>query len=169
MLTLVSSNSRYDSVQRGQASFSPQQANGYRIFRVHCAACHTEPLFTNNGFASNGLPVDTLLRDAGRMAVTHNHADSLQFKVPSLRNVECSPPYMHDGRFGRLQDVINHYASGIVHGPTLSPELAAAIDLSAKEKVDLLAFLLCLTDRQFLYDSSLSYPRFLFFSTQPKD
>lgn len=168
MLSMVSCNSRYDDVKAGKAAFTPQEENGYSIFKQHCASCHTEPLFTNNRFENNGLPVDTLLMDIGRMKVTGLPADSLLFKVPSLRNVEYSFPYMHDGRFKRLQDVINHYGSGIVHAQTLSSSLKNAVKLDANQKVDLLAFLLTLTDRKFLYDTSFSYPGFIFHK-QTKD
>lgn len=162
MLTLVSSNSKYDEVRAGNATFTLQEEKGYRIFRDHCATCHVEPLFTNNGFASNGLPPDTALKDVGRMRITGKSVDSLVFKVPTLRNAEFSYPYMHDGRFKRLQEVIEHYTSGIVHGPTLSPVLEKKIELSADDKVDLLAFLLTLTDKRFLYDTAFSYPRHIF-------
>lgn len=162
MLTMVSCNSRYDEVKAGKTSFTQQEENGYRIFRAHCGACHTEPLFTNNRFENNGLAVDATLNDLGRMKVTGRAADSLCFKVPTLRNVEFSYPYMHDGRFKRLQEVIDHYAAGVVHSPTLSPKLANPISLSNTDKVDLLAFLLTLTDRKFMNDTAYSYPRFIF-------
>lgn len=164
MLTIVSSNSRYDRVMRHEkgAEFSQQEQNGLRLFRQHCASCHKEPLFTTGEFANNGLPVDTLLRDPGRMRVTGKRSDSLHFKIPSLRNIEFSYPYMHDGRFDRLQQVIDHYTSGIRNSDVLSPELREPIILSANEKVDMIAFLLTLTDKGFLYDTSFSYPRFLF-------
>lgn len=168
MLSMISCTSKYDEVKAGKATFTPQEESGYSIFRDHCASCHTELLFTNNGFENNGLPVDTELMDIGRMKVTGLPADSLRFKVPSLRNVEYSYPYMHDGRFKRLQDVIEHYNSGIVHGPTLSAQLKKEVTLNANQKVDLLAFLLTLTDRTFLYDTSYSYPRFIF-QCQTKD
>ncbi|MBX2905934.1 MAG: c-type cytochrome [Taibaiella sp.] len=168
MVSIVSAGSKYDEVQAGKATFSEQEQKGYRIFKQHCAACHTEPLFTNNTLANNGLTMDSVLRDTGRMKITGRGEDSLLFKVPTLRNVEYSYPYMHDGRFERLQEVIEHYTTGIVHGPTLSPELQKKISLSANDKVDLLAFLLTLTDREFLYDTSYSFPRFVFFG-QAKD
>jgi len=162
MLSIVSCSSKYDQVKAGKAAFTAQEERGYAIFKNHCAACHTEPLFTNNSFENNGLPLDNELMDIGRMKVTGLPADSLRFKVPSLRNVEYSYPYMHDGRFKRLQDVINHYSSGIVIGPTRSTKLTGDLHLDANQKVDLLAFLLTLTDRNFLYDTSYSYPRYVF-------
>lgn len=164
MLTIVSSNSKYDRVMRHErgVEFSQQEQNGLRLFRQYCETCHKEPLFTTGGFANNGLPLDTLLRDAGRMRITGKRSDSLHFKIPSLRNIEFSYPYMHDGRFERLQQVIDHYTSGIRNSDVLNQELREPIVLSANEKVDMIAFLLTLTDKAFLYDTSFSYPRFLF-------
>jgi cytochrome c peroxidase len=170
MLTIVSANSKYDRLLRHEkgVEFTRQEQNGLRLFRQHCENCHKEPLFTTGEFANNGLSIDTLLRDPGRMRVTGSRSDSLHFKIPSLRNVEFSYPYMHDGRFDRLQQVIEHYTSGIRNSDFLSPELREPIILSANEKVDMIAFLLTLTDKEFLYDTSFSYPRFLF-TRQPKE
>jgi cytochrome c peroxidase len=168
MLTLVSADSRYDSVMRHQAVFTSQEQSGYRLFQKNCASCHTEPLFSNGAFENNGLATDTTLNDWGRYKVTKNPADSLKFKVPTLRNIEFSFPYMHDGRFKRLSQVLAHYTSGIQHSPTLSPSLQKQILLSSNEKADLIAFLLTLTDKQFLFNPAFSYPREIFFP-EPKD
>jgi len=164
MLTMVSANSKYDKVMRHEkdVTFTPQEQNGYKLFQSNCASCHKEPLFTNNAFANNGIAPDSSLKDLGRMKITRVPADSLRFKVPTLRNIEFSYPYMHDGRFKRLQEVIDHYTSGIVQSRTLSPQLKKTIHFSANEKVDLLAFLLTLTDKEYLYDTSFSYPRYIF-------
>ena len=148
-LTLVSANSKYDRVLAGKEIFTDQEQNGYRLFKNNCARCHSEPFFTNYGFEKNGLPVDTALRDFGRMAITRQPADSLKFKVPTLRNIEFSYPYMHDGRFRKLGEVLNHYA----HNKDLG------IELSSNEKVDLTAFLLTLTDRTFLFNPDFAFPR----------
>lgn len=168
MLTLVCANSKYDSVMRNEAKFTPQETNGYRLFRQHCAACHTEPLFTNSEYENNGLPVDTALNDIGRMKVTGKPEDSLKFKVPGLRNIEFSYPYMHDGRFKRLSEIVKHYTSGIQQSNTLSTQLRKPIVLSSDERVDLTAFLLTLTDRSFLFDPCFAYPKDNF-SKLPKD
>lgn len=162
MLTLVSSNSKYDSVMRKQAVFTLQEENGYRIFQQHCNSCHSEPLFTNLQFANNGLAMDTSLNDIGRMKITQSPLDSLCFKVPTLRNIEFSTPYMHDGRFKRLHEVLNHYAKGIQTSKTLAPQLSKPIQLSSNEKVDLTAFLLTLTDKHFLFNPEYSYPKEIF-------
>lgn len=150
-LGLVSADAKYDRVQAGCDTFTAQEARGYALFRVQCNTCHTEPLFTNGQFAYNGLPIDTVLRDAGRMRITGRRADSLYFKVPTLRNIEFSYPYMHDGRFRKLREVLQHYASSPVpgHPTTLTPA----------ERVDLTAFLLTLTDRNFLFNPDFAFPR----------
>jgi cytochrome c peroxidase len=158
MLTLVSANSKYDKVQRKEEEFTEQERKGYGLFKDHCVSCHTEPLFTTNTFANNGLSVDTTLNDVGRMSITHNPTDSLLFKIPTLRNIEFSYPYMHDGRFKTLTQVLNHYASGIRQSLTLSKEVQKPIMLSSNEKVDITAFLLTLTDKEFLFNPKLSYP-----------
>jgi cytochrome c peroxidase len=162
MLTLVSCNSKYDSVMRKEAVFTEQEKKGYLLFKEHCASCHTEPLFTNLNYENNGLEVDTSLNDYGRMLVTKNNKDSLKFKVPSLRNTEFSYPYMHDGRFKKLSEVILHYTNGIIASPTLASQLAKPIILSSNQRVDLLAFLLCLSDKKFLFNSRYSYPKKVF-------
>ncbi len=162
MVSIVSSESRYDSVLRNQAVFTPKEANGYNLFKQHCSSCHTEPLFTNQKYENNGLVCDTSLKDYGRVNVTHKSNDSFKFKVPTLRNIEISSPYMHDGRFKRLHDVVNHYTTGIHAGATLSPQLRSPIQLSANEKVDLVAFLLTLTDIKFLSNKEYSYPKKIF-------
>ena len=83
MLTLVSCNARYDSVMLGESVFTAQEQRGYSLFKMHCASCHTEPLFTNGEFANTGLLMDTLIKDYGRMSVTKKSDDSLKFKVPT--------------------------------------------------------------------------------------
>ena len=150
-LTLISANSKYDRMILGQETFTEQEQNGYRLFQKNCASCHTEPLFTNSGFERNGLPVDTTLNDYGRMKITKLPSDSLKFKVPTLRNIEFSYPYMHDGRLKKLREVIHHY--------TQTTALDRKIDLLPNEKVDLVAFLLTLSDKEFLFNPDFSFPR----------
>ncbi len=162
MLTLVSNNSKYDSVMRKQSQFTSQEKNGYDLFKKNCASCHTEPLFTNYQFMNNGLAIDTTLNDVGRYAITKNNSDSLKFKVPTLRNIEFSYPYMHDGRFKKISQVLNHYTNGVVHTKTLFKELQKPIVLTSNEKVDVIAFLLTLTDKSFLFSPKHSYPKNIF-------
>ncbi len=159
MLTLVSKDSKYDSVMRKQAVFTSQETNGYKLFQKNCGNCHKEPLFTNGEFENNGLSVDTLLNDIGRMGVSKKPGDSLKFKVPTLRNIEFSMPYMHDGRFKKLKQVLDHYTDGMQNSKTLSPHLQKGIKLNPNEKVDLIAFMLTLTDKKFLFNSNYSYPK----------
>jgi cytochrome c peroxidase len=111
ILMLESYNSKYDKVIRKEkdAEFTEQEKKGYGLFKKNCSSCHTEPLFTNNSFENNGLPPDKELNDGGRIRITKNASDSLKFKVPSLRNAAVSYPYMHDGRFKNLKQVLDHY------------------------------------------------------------
>lgn len=161
MLTLVSSDAKYDKVMRGEpgSAFTDQEKRGLELFRTHCSTCHPEPLFTTNGFANNGLAQDTFYQDTGRMKITGLAADSLTFKIPTLRNIEHSYPYMHDGRFQKLSQVLNHYVSGIQESPTLAPALRGGILLSHEQRTDILAFLLTLTDTKFLFNPAHSFPR----------
>jgi len=163
MLTIVSANAKYDRVVSEAENFNEQEQNGYKIFKTHCASCHTEPLFTNNEFANNGIGIDSVLKDTGRMRITQKKEDAYKFKIPTLRNIEFTFPYMHDGRFKRLSEVLNHYTIGIKKTETLSPLLKDKIVLSANDKVDLTAFLLTLSDKQFLFDQKFAYPKEIIF------
>lgn len=156
---LKSSNSRYDKVMRGEDSFTAQEKNGLALFMHNCASCHPAPLFTNNALENNGLKPDDFFRDGGRIKITGSINDSLKFKVPTLRNIEFSAPYMHDGRFRTLTEVIRHYNSGIHQSATLPARLQTPMRLSDNERVDLLVFLKTLTDKDFLYDKRFSYPK----------
>ena len=158
-LSLISCNSKYDSVRTGNAAFTAQEQRGYDLFLRHCNSCHTEPLFTNGLFANNGLSIDTSLNDLGRISITHDINDSMKFKVPTLRNAEYTYPYMHDGRFLSLYDVIRHYTSGIQSSGTLAPQLRKPVVLSAAEKTDLVAFLLTLSDKKFIFEKRFGPPQ----------
>ena len=158
-LTLISANSKYDKVMRKEMVFTPQEENGYLLFKKNCASCHKEPLFTNDGFENNGLPMDSLLGDLGRMTITSNSKDSLKFKVPTLRNIEYSYPYMHDGRFQKLAQVLNHYTNEILPSKTLSEELQNKIILTSNEKVDVIKFLLTLSDKDFVFNPQFQFPK----------
>ena len=159
ILTIESYNSKYDSVMRNESVFTLQENNGYKLFQKNCSSCHAEPLFTNLQFENNGLSVDSTLKDIGRMKVSANKMDSLKFKVPTLRNIEFSYPYMHDGRFKHLTEVLQHYTNGIQESKTLSEKLKMPIILTSNERVDLIAFLLTLTDKTFLFNSKYAFPR----------
>lgn len=159
MLTLISKNAKYDSVMSKETTFTQQEKNGYQLFLKNCNTCHTEPLFTNGEFENNGLPLDSILKDTGRKRVTSNKSDAYQFKVPTLRNIEYTFPYMHDGRFKKLSEVLNHYSNGIYKSETLSPHLNQKINLTSNEKVDLIAFLLTLSDKKFIFNPNFTYPK----------
>ena len=158
-LILVSANAKYDQVMRKETTFSVQEKSGYALFQTHCNSCHQEPLFTNHQFANNGLEIDTTLNDKGRMGITKEAKDAQLFKIPTLRNVEFSYPYMHDGRFEQLSEVLNHYVKGIHKSATLSPLLEEGLPLTHEEQIDLIAFLLTLTDKEFLFNPQFSFPR----------
>jgi cytochrome c peroxidase len=154
-------NSKYDKYTRHEpgGDFTSQELNGYKIFREKCESCHKEPLFTDYSFKNVGLPLDAGLRDFGRMSVTHDPGDSLKFKVPSLRNVAMSYPYMHDGRFNTIRQVLDHYTNTIVQSPTIAEEFKKPMVLTDQDKKDIIAFLQTLTDKDFLFDARLKYPK----------
>ena len=155
---LISCNSKYDKYVRGEQSFSEQELNGLKLFRARCAACHKEPLFTDNSFRNIGLKPDTALSDSGRVVITGVDFDFMKFKVPGLRNVELTNPYMHDGRFKTLRQGLNHYANGDFYTSGVDPEIKKIVGLTEDEKTDLIAFLKTLTDKEFLYDRRFADP-----------
>lgn len=156
--SMVSANSKYDQVKRGLATFTPAEQLGYNVFLQKCNSCHREPLFTDNSFRNIGLPLRGL-RDVGRMAITGRKEDSLKFKVPSLRNVMLTFPYMHDGRFVGFEQIFDHYQNGIVQSATLDPSLRNGISLSATERNALIAFFHTLTDQEFVNNPLFAAPQ----------
>lgn len=162
MLTLNTYNSKYDRVMRKEdgVHFTENEQKGLEVFRAQCASCHQEPLFTDGTFQNNGLAIDSSLNDGGRIKITGNPKDSLKFKVPSLRNIEVSYPYMHDGRYKSLQMVLFHYTNGIADSKTLAPQLKKGLDLKEDDKRNLIAFLKTLTDMKFLRNKEHAYPRY---------
>ena len=158
-LTLVSSNTKYDKVKMGKETFTEQEKNGYQLYKNNCASCHSEPFFSNYNFENNGLPIDQTLNDLGRYVITQNENDKRKFKVPSLRNLSFTYPYMHDGRFMTLKEVINHYTSGIEYSETLSLQFNESIELSSNEKVDLISFLLTLNDKDFVFNKKHQFKK----------
>lgn len=156
--SLVSANSKYDRYKKGLATFTIQEENGYQIFKAKCATCHPEPLFTDYSFRNIGLPVNSFLKDYGRMSITGKKEDSLKFKVPTLRNTYISSNYMHDGRFGTLQQCITHYRNNVQSSPSLDPLLTNGITLANAQADDLLIFLRALTDSTFIQDPRFKNP-----------
>ncbi|NVK64964.1 MAG: cytochrome-c peroxidase [Flavobacteriales bacterium] len=156
VLMITSDQSLYDDVQRGKAVFDADQQAGYDVFLAKCASCHTEPLFTNYAFINNGL--DQAPADSGRFRITQNPVDFGKFKVPTLRNVLFTYPYMHDGRFFTIDQVLDHYDHGIVASPTLAPELSNGIPISDTERFQLKKFLETLNDYELLSSELIAEP-----------
>ena len=162
LLTLTSFNAKFDRVLRGEEKFTTAEQRGFELFSTEydprrgqfgadCFHCHGGPLFQSQNFANNGS--DGALVDIGREKVTGKASDHGKFSVPSLRNVELTAPYMHDGRFRTLEEVVEHYSSGVVRSATLDPNLAkhpdGGVPLSDADKRALVTFLKTLTDAQF--------------------
>lgn len=156
MLMIISDNSLYDKMIRGEASFNAEQQAGYAIFQQKCATCHTEPMMTDYSFKNNGLELNS--NDDGRFLVTQLESDRGKFKVPTLRNVLLTYPYMHDGRFFTIDQVLNHYSSGVQAHANLDPVLSNGIPLTVDEKKYLKRFLETLNDYQLLDIKLLSEP-----------
>jgi cytochrome c peroxidase len=167
LLTLVSQDSRFDRMMKGSERFTAQEKRGFELFLTEhdpaqglrggdCFHCHGGALFTNHQFMDIGLPARGPGRkpDAGRQAVTADPADHGKFRTPSLRNVAVTGPYMHDGRFKTLEEVVNHYDHGVQRRPNLDPNLAKhpaeGMQLTAEDKAALVAFLRTLTDPAFV-------------------
>jgi cytochrome c peroxidase len=158
-LTQISCDSKFDRAMAGTEKLSDEEQRGFELFFTEydprigmhgadCFHCHGGPFFTTHGFANTGL--DSQFTDLGRYAVTTNDWDRGKFAVPSLRNVELTGPYMHDGRFKTLEEVVDHYCTGMKRSGSLDPNLAkhpdGGVPLSADEKKALVAFLKTLTD-----------------------
>lgn len=162
MVMATSSNSRFDKYRRNEngGTLSTNELEGYAIFNQKCASCHATDIFTDNSFRNNGLPVNPALNDVGRYRVTELSEDLYKFKVPSLRNIEKTAPYMHDGRFYTLDAVLEHYNNGVVNSETLDSTLNSnstlGIPLTNNEKTKIIAFLKTLTDNQYLTDKRFS-------------
>ncbi|HEX6180889.1 MAG TPA: cytochrome c peroxidase [Chitinophagaceae bacterium] len=159
MIMMTSGNSKYDKMKRGEATFNSSEQAGYQTFQAKCASCHTEPLFSDFSFRNNGLTLNPYLKDYGKMRITNKPSDSLKFKVPSLRNVYETFPYMHDGRLWNLTQVLDHYATGIQNSSTLDPLLQNKIPLTATEKFNLIYFLGTLSDTSFMKDKRFEQPK----------
>jgi cytochrome c peroxidase len=163
MLTMVSSGSRYDYYRQGDTNaLTAQEKRGLTTFTTHCGNCHTGELFTDQSFRNNGLQ-PLKIDDKGREEVTGEAKDRYKFKVPSLRNVGLTAPYMHDGRYYTLQEVLDHYTRNVQNTPNLDTSLVQAsgqlgIPLTSTEKQDIIAFLHTLSDDEFTKDQRLSDP-----------
>jgi len=151
--TILSQKSQFDEVLLGKANFDEEEMRGYDLFhseRLGCNGCHTGLQLTDFSFANNGLYLD--YEDDGRYRLTSKEEDRAVFKVPSLRNVEVTGPYMHDGSLSSLDAVIAHYENGVNPHPNLDARIKD-FELTFDEKRALKKFLLSLTDHDFLTNS----------------
>lgn len=160
LLTLTSAGSRYDSVMAGMAAFTEKEKKGYLTYQRNCSSCHAEPLFMRNEFTESSISVFDNQTDPGRYSVSGDSSDMNKFQIPSLRNISFTYPYMHDGRFKRPQEIINHYSDGDYRDEVTDIRLKNIDRLNPDEKIDLLAFLYTLNDRGFIFDSKHQDPAF---------
>ncbi|APU09646.1 cytochrome c peroxidase [Cellulophaga lytica] len=160
MVTMISADAKYDKYINNQVQLTEIEQQGLVLFEQKCASCHATALFSDGSFRNNGLQPNTKLNDLGRSVVTGFTEDNYKFKVPSLRNIAVTAPYMHDGRFGSLEAVLAFYDSGVVDSQTLDPLLRSGerlgIATTAEERVAIIAFLNTLTDNTFLTDGRFS-------------
>lgn len=165
--TLISGNSKFDQYTLGKIELTPQELNGLNMFlredKGDCFHCHgnpNNPLWTDNQFHNNGL--DAVFTDLGLGGVTGDPADNGKFKSPSLRNLAFTAPYMHDGRFNTIDEVIDHYSEGLQSSTTIDPLMKkvdqGGVHLTAQEKADLKAFLLSLSDNEFISNPNFMSP-----------
>lgn len=166
--TLTSSNSKFDRYMRGEEQLDSRELNGFVLFMTEdgadCFHCHGgdgNPLFTTNLFYNNGK--DEVFNDPrDRFSVTADPADIGAYKAPTLRNIELTAPYMHDGRFQTLEEVIDFYSHQIVWSPYVHPLMHhvqdGGIQLLPSEKADLIAFIKTLRDDDFLTNPAFSKP-----------
>lgn len=168
LFSLISADSKYDQAKKGEVALSEEEERGQFLFfqpiegeegvkGAGCATCHPAPLFTDHQFHNNGLRIRR--RDRGREEVTGEEADRGKFATPSLRNIEITSSYMHDGRFATLEEVVRHYSSGITKSGSLDPSLAKlpgkGLQLSKEDEAALVAFLKTLTDPIYLEEGTV--------------
>lgn len=162
VMMMVSADTKYDRVMRNEGStFTQIESQGKAVFDQKCAGCHAGALFTDHSYRNNGLPTDPQYNDVGRMHVTGEESDKFKFRVPSLRNIAVTSPYMHDGRLQSLRDVLDFYDSGVENTQNLDPELIQddgtfGIPLTEDEKDQIIAFLNTLIDDNFILDERFS-------------
>ncbi len=174
MMSIISANSKFDQEKAGKVQFTAEEARGKKLFFAEfdpsgktkggeCFHCHGGANFTNNEFQNNGLSSDAEFTDLGRFKVTSAVLDKAKFKTPSLRNIEKTAPYMHDGRFKTLEEVIEHYDLHVKKSSTVDALLQynlqpGGLKLSAQDKSDLVAFLKTLTDSGYLTNKTYQTP-----------
>ena len=164
--TQASTNSKFDKYLRYETTLTSSEMNGFVLYNTEkgdCFHCHSLGLFNDNAYHNNGIDSAFVGVNRGRYNVTGNANDMGKWKTPTLRNVELTAPYMHDGRFATLEDVIEHYNSGVKQSSTLDPIFSKpnhlfGLQLTTQQKADLVAFLKTLTDTTFINNPALSHP-----------
>jgi len=160
MVTMISADSKYDKMKKGTATFTNEEKQGMALFQTKCASCHSGELFTDESYRNTGMYYNAQYDDRGRYRVTLDWNDNMKFRVPSLRNVEHTAPYMHDGRFYSLDAVLNFYSDNVENQPNLDPLLKQnghiGISMNDLEKQYIIAFLKTLSDQQFLTNKQFS-------------
>lgn len=171
---MISNNSKYDQFKRGETTLTDSEERGRKLFftefdpsgvnkGAECFHCHATFNFSNDEYMNNGLDADADQRDEGRMKVTLDPADKAKFKTPSLRNIARTAPFMHDGRFSTLEQVVDFYNAGVKQSATVEFLMQynlqpGGLGLSAQDKADLVAFLKTLTDNEFLANPAFKTP-----------
>lgn len=162
LFSIVSYDSKYDKWKAGELELSASEERGRALFFTEynqffpefsgadCAHCHGGANFENDRYMNNGLDEDDEFTDLGRFEATNKQVDKAKFKVPTLRNIALTPPYMHDGRFQTLEEVVDHYNDGLKSSSTMDPALQSTMGtglfLDDQDKSDLVDFLKTLTD-----------------------
>lgn len=173
MNAIVSNRSKYDDYLAGKATLTPQEERGRFLFFTEynpafpaasgadCQHCHGGANFENDQYMNNGIDDDASFTDVGREGVTGLARDKARFKVPSLRNVGLTAPYMHDGRFRTLEEVVDHYnlvKNSVTLDPSFQQQLPGGLQLSASDKSALVAFLHTLTDQHLVTNPEYASP-----------
>ena len=169
--TLISANSKFDKYLRGETNLTPDEFAGYTLFVSEnggdCFHCHGgggNPMFTTNLFYNNGM--DSIYNDSrDHSQVTHNSLDRGSYRAPTLRNIMYTAPYMHDGRFNTIDEVINFYCEGVILSPNIDVLMHHAnnggVHLTSLQKQQLKTFLMTLSDTDFVTDTTFSKPSVL--------
>ena len=168
--TLISADSKYDQWKRGEngVTLNQLELDGLELYKRKCISCHSTDLFTDNSYHNNGIDEENLDKShefifLGRFRISYDSSDMGAFKTPTLRNIMLTAPYMHDGRFPNIDQVLDHYSSGIKDNPFLDQLLkengvAKKMDFTTTEREALKAFLNSLTDQKFTTDPNLADP-----------
>ena len=158
--TVNSGNSKFDKVQRGEAQFTNQENLGFELFfteRGDCFHCHATAFFTDGLLHNNALDANP---DPGHFAISGDSLDYGKFKSPTLRNIEYTAPYMHDGRYATLEEVVDFYSEGLEKSPTVDPLMKqlskGGVQLTDEEKAALVAFMKTLSDPDFIQNPEFS-------------